>query len=222
MPYQHQLRSADEAVRLQLVVTEAVQTGDCPVRVLLTPSPTVLQRTPMRHIHHRIPSGTPAICFELCAAVTHSFSSDVGLEDMAASLSRARASGSDRRSAANPARAFDAAGACIHDEVCGFDTEDATHTHPPIGAVAEKWGPKVARLRRTSPFGHLSHWALRPVIVKSGDDCRQELMAVQIVSKLQTVFSDAGLPLWLRPFEVCLPASDKRCRILTELPCRSW
>jgi hypothetical protein len=40
------------------------------------------------------------------------------------------------------------------------------------------------------------------VIVKSGDDCRQELMAVQIVSKLQAVFSDAGLPLWLRPFEV--------------------
>ena len=25
---------------------------------------------------------------------------------------------------------------------------------------------------------------------------------MQIVSKLQAVFSDAGLPLWLRPFEV--------------------
>ena len=78
--------------------------------------------------------------------------------------------------------------------------------HAP-GAVAEKWAPKVARLRRASPFGHLPHWGLRPVIVKSGDDCRQELMAVQIVSKLQSVFSDAGLPLWLRPFEVCLPTA---------------
>ena len=70
------------------------------------------------------------------------------------------------------------------------------------GIAAEKWASKVARLRRASPYGHLPCWRLRPVIVKSGDDCRQELMAVQIVSKLQAVFLDAGLPLWLRPFEV--------------------
>ena len=87
--------------------------------------------------------------------------------------------------------------------------------------MAEKWAPKVARLRRASPFGHLPHWGLRPVIVKSGDDCRQELMAVQIVSKLQSVFSDAGLPLWLRPFEVRFSAIDV-AEAHTELPCRFW
>ena len=78
------------------------------------------------------------------------------------------------------------------------------HTDPYSFAAAsgEKWAHKVSRLRQLSPFGHLPHWALRPVIVKSGDDCRQELMAVQIISKLQTVFADSGLPLWLRPFEV--------------------
>jgi hypothetical protein len=68
--------------------------------------------------------------------------------------------------------------------------------------VGENWEQKVARLRRTSPFSHLPRWALHPVIVKSGDDCRQELMAVQIVSKLQAIFVESGLPLWLRPFEV--------------------
>ena len=115
VPYQNQLRSADETVHLQLVVTEATQTSDCLVRVLLTPSPAVLQRTPMRHLHHRIPSGTSASCDQVFVAMTHSIFSDVGLEDMAASLSRARAAGSDRRSSANHARAFDAAGACVHD-----------------------------------------------------------------------------------------------------------
>lgn len=87
------------------------------------------------------------------------------------------------------------------------------------GAVAEKWAAKVARLRRASPFGHLPRWGLRPVIVKSGDDCRQELMAVQIVSKLQSVFADAGLPLWLRPFEVraCFFLTTRAC---FELLCR--
>ena len=57
-------------MRLQLVVSEAPQTDEDCVRVLLTPSPTVLQRTPMRHLHHRIPSGTPSIYFEQCATVT--------------------------------------------------------------------------------------------------------------------------------------------------------
>ena len=66
----------------------------------------------------------------------------------------------------------------------------------------EKWAHKVMRLRQLSPAGAQPRWALRPVIVKSGDDCRQELMAVQIISKLLSVFVDSGLPLWLRPFEV--------------------
>ena len=95
--------------------------------------------------------------------------------------------------------------ACTTKYVFGFESESFQSQ---TGAVAEKWGPKVARLRRASPFGHLPYWGLRPVIVKSGDDCRQELMAVQIVSKLQSVFLDAGLPLWLRPFEVCLPVTN--------------
>ena len=69
-PYQHQMPGADEAVRLQLVVSEASQMDDVCVRVLLTPSPTVLQPTPMRHLHHRIPSGTAAHYFEQCAGVT--------------------------------------------------------------------------------------------------------------------------------------------------------
>ena len=42
-------------------------------------------------------------------------------------------------------------------------------------------------------------------------------MAVQIVSKLQSVFSDAGLPLWLRPFEVRFSAIDV-AEAHTELP----
>ena len=34
---------------------------------------------------------------------------------------------------------------------------------------------QVARVRKHSPFGRKPGWAVRPVIVKSGDDCRQEL-----------------------------------------------
>ena len=74
---------------------------------------------------------------------------------------------------------------------------------PYTGDVAEKWADKVASVRSTSPFGHVPSWRLHPVIVKSGDDCRQEQMAVQIISTFRSIFQEAGLPLWLRPFEAC-------------------
>lgn len=70
------------------------------------------------------------------------------------------------------------------------------------GTLCEPWADKAARIRANSPYGHVPGWVLRPVIVKSGDDCRQELMAVQLVAMFQHIFSETGLPLWVRPFEV--------------------
>ncbi|KAA3461762.1 Phosphatidylinositol 4-kinase beta 1-like protein [Gossypium australe] len=45
------------------------------------------------------------------------------------------------------------------------------------------------------------------VIVKSGDDCRQEHLAVQLISHFYDIFQEAGLPLWLRPYEVLVTSS---------------
>ncbi|PPS13313.1 hypothetical protein GOBAR_AA07326 [Gossypium barbadense] len=48
---------------------------------------------------------------------------------------------------------------------------------------------------------------LSKVIVKSGDDCRQEHLAVQLISHFYDIFQEAGLPLWLRPYEVLVTSS---------------
>jgi hypothetical protein len=40
------------------------------------------------------------------------------------------------------------------------------------------------------------------VIVKTGDDCRQELLAMQLIRASHEIFAEAQLPLWLRPYEV--------------------
>ncbi|XVF61004.1 hypothetical protein PTKIN_Ptkin08bG0093300 [Pterospermum kingtungense] len=71
----------------------------------------------------------------------------------------------------------------------------------------ELWELKKDRIRKASVHGKLPSWDLRSVIVKSGDDCRQEHLAVQLISHFYDIFQEAGLPLWLRPYEVLVTSS---------------
>jgi hypothetical protein len=71
----------------------------------------------------------------------------------------------------------------------------------------EPWEARRARLRHASPHGRRPGWDLRAVIVKSGDDCRQELLAMQLISTFHDIFAEARLPLWLRPYEVLVTSS---------------
>ena len=45
------------------------------------------------------------------------------------------------------------------------------------GGLGERWIDKVERIRRASPYGNQPGWCLKPIIVKAGDNCRQELLA---------------------------------------------
>ncbi|ESW09709.1 hypothetical protein PHAVU_009G149800 [Phaseolus vulgaris] len=71
----------------------------------------------------------------------------------------------------------------------------------------ELWEVKKERIRNASVHGNVPGWDLRSVIVKSGDDCRQEHLAVQLISHFYDIFQEAGLPLWLRPYEVLCTSS---------------
>ncbi|KAL2498597.1 Phosphatidylinositol 4-kinase beta 1 [Abeliophyllum distichum] len=73
--------------------------------------------------------------------------------------------------------------------------------------AGELWELKEERIRKASGYGKLPGWDLRSVIVKSGDDCRQEHLAVQLISHFYDIFQEAGLPLWLRPYEVLVTSS---------------
>ncbi|KAK4785121.1 hypothetical protein SAY86_001810 [Trapa natans] len=93
--------------------------------------------------------------------------------------------------------------------------QDSSDTEPRVGGppkasdalAGELWEVKKNRIRKSSEFGKLSSWDLRSVIVKSGDDCRQEHLAVQLISHFYDIFQEAGLPLWLRPYEVLVTSS---------------
>lgn len=65
----------------------------------------------------------------------------------------------------------------------------------------EPWEEKIKRVRETSPYGHLSSWRLLSVIVKTGDDLRQELLASQLLTMLQKIWQMERVPLWLYPYK---------------------
>lgn len=64
----------------------------------------------------------------------------------------------------------------------------------------EKWSVKEERIRKASQFGKDPGWRLLPVIVKSGDDLRQEQFAVQLIRLFWNIFRELDVSVWLRPY----------------------
>ncbi|CAH2105471.1 unnamed protein product [Euphydryas editha] len=76
---------------------------------------------------------------------------------------------------------------------------------PSALALKESWESKLARMRTMSPYGSLGGWRLLGCIVKVGDDLRQEMLAAQLLRRLQAVWELERVPLRLRPYEIlCL------------------
>ena len=61
---------------------------------------------------------------------------------------------------------------------------------------------RIEAIRSQSVYGRLPSWRLQKIIVKGGDDVRQEVLAGQLISLFRSVFHTARLPLWLRPYAV--------------------
>ncbi|CAG9312770.1 unnamed protein product [Blepharisma stoltei] len=68
----------------------------------------------------------------------------------------------------------------------------------------ESWEETKARLQASSAFGYYKSWNARAVIVKGHDDLRQELLAMQIIRKSKEIFLEAGLSIYLRPYDILI------------------
>lgn len=93
------------------------------------------------------------------------------------------------------------------------------------------------RIREGSPYGHLPSWRLLSVIVKCGDDLRQELLAFQVLKQLQvrrergcmwgprlpgaardpegfsrslpqSIWEQERVPLWIKPYKILVISAD--------------
>ena len=78
-------------------------------------------------------------------------------------------------------------------------------------AFREEWALQCSRIRARSPVGHLLGWRLLPVIVKSGDDLRQEQLVAQMVSQMHIILCEASIEegkQLLRPYEIIALSPD--------------
>ncbi len=74
----------------------------------------------------------------------------------------------------------------------------------------ESWEHRRRRLRALSRFGvsdRTGSWDLRALIFKAGDDCRQELLAMQLIMTFDRIFTEHHLPLRLHPYQVLVTSA---------------
>lgn len=77
-----------------------------------------------------------------------------------------------------------------------------------FGPWGEIWEGKEQFIRQNSPYGHFLSYKLRPVIVKGGDDLRQEVLAMQIIRKLKEMLKIENITAYLRPYEVIVTSAN--------------
>ncbi|RZF43432.1 hypothetical protein LSTR_LSTR001693 [Laodelphax striatellus] len=79
---------------------------------------------------------------------------------------------------------------------------------PSAAALKEPWEEKERRIRESSPYGYLATWRLMSVIVKCGDDLRQELLASQLLTMFQRIWEQERVPLWVQPYRILVLSCD--------------
>jgi hypothetical protein len=72
----------------------------------------------------------------------------------------------------------------------------------------DRWSDKEARIRKFSRIGHLPGWRLLPVIIKSGDDLRQEQFASYMIKQMHEIYEQCGVDCWMRPYDVVAMSPD--------------
>uniref|UniRef100_A0A6B2L1R5 1-phosphatidylinositol 4-kinase n=1 Tax=Arcella intermedia TaxID=1963864 RepID=A0A6B2L1R5_9EUKA len=90
------------------------------------------------------------------------------------------------------------------------DWSSSKETSPPImeAAFGATWEEKKEKIRQASPVGFLPGWDAISVIVKSGDDLRQEQLAMQMIQAFYEIFNEEKIPLWLNPYMVLSTSQD--------------
>jgi phosphatidylinositol kinase/protein kinase (PI-3 family) len=78
----------------------------------------------------------------------------------------------------------------------------------PFGPWGELWSEKTKRIASISPYAHFPSYQLRSIIVKGGDDLRQEVVAMQLILKFHEIFKKAQIPIYIRPYDIIVTSAN--------------
>lgn len=70
------------------------------------------------------------------------------------------------------------------------------------------WQNKKEQVRNQSAYGRFSSYSLKPVIIKGGDDLRQELFAMQLIKVFSQIFKKENTGIYLRSYEIIPTSHD--------------
>ncbi|ESL07315.1 phosphatidylinositol 4-kinase [Trypanosoma rangeli SC58] len=75
-------------------------------------------------------------------------------------------------------------------------------------AFGEAPEDRVARMREASVFGRHPNWGMVSIVVKAGDDLRQEELALQLINVFNQIWEEAGLTCCVRPHRALSISKD--------------
>lgn len=84
----------------------------------------------------------------------------------------------------------------------------ASSDDPSAANLGEDWRSRKARIRQSSPYGNYPDWDLFSVIVKTGDDLRQEAFACQLIALAAQIWDDEGVPVWVRRMRILITSGN--------------
>ena len=73
---------------------------------------------------------------------------------------------------------------------------------PSAATFGEAWEEKKDRIRRSSPYGWARNWDLISVIVKTGDDLRQEAFACQLIAICSKIWTEHDVHVWVKNMRI--------------------
>lgn len=89
-----------------------------------------------------------------------------------------------------------------NDQKTGGVQRKGDRDDPSAATFGEAWVAKKERIRKSSPYGWMPNWDVVSVIVKTGDDLRQEAFACQLIEVCDKIWEDANIPIWLQRMKI--------------------
>lgn len=89
-----------------------------------------------------------------------------------------------------------------------FKKEQSALHQKSLGPWEILWESKAQQIKNESPYGDFPSYKIRPIIVKGGDDLRQEIIAMQLIKKCEKVFKEEGTNLFVRTYEIVVTSSN--------------